>query len=88
MKEIKHTARGGTDICIYEHTETQIIGSFFNDKDKPEVGDIINTAYEKPNYVVVKIIENRDACIHSDCRKNPNNAYFILEVDRVNPQRL
>jgi len=83
MKKIEHKACGESSICIYEHTETKIRGSFFS-SEKPEVGDLINTAFKRYDYEVLNIIENRDACINLECDKDPKNALFILEVKRCN----
>lgn len=59
-----------TKINIFEHTETYIKGSFFN--EQPKVGDVVMSHQKRENnflhvYQVEEIISQRDAIIQKRC---------------------
>jgi hypothetical protein len=81
-KILKHRFRNA-DICIYKHTDNEIVDSFF--KEKPEIGDLImsHNKRERGNVLLYEIVSNRDSLISADSNYNPALAYFELEVKNV-----
>lgn len=85
MKKLVHTQESN-EICIYKINSNFIEGSFFG--QKPEIGDIIlsHTCRDGSSlipFLVKKVIEKRDANIHSECTFDKTNAWMQLEVENV-----
>lgn len=85
MNLIKHM-QSNADVCIYEHTEELLIGSFF--KTKPKAGSIIVSFTKRTSnsyylYEVVEVLKMRDAKISSTSKYNPVDAYFELKVRNI-----
>lgn len=80
MAEIKHMYND-TSVCIYEHKNQYIKGSFF--KEKPKVGDYLFLYNGRRKHLITGIISNKDATISSDCTYNPSKALFELNVKYI-----
>jgi len=88
MKELIHAQNQGgiSFLNVGVFTGKVIKGVFF--EDKPVVADLfMSHAFRTTNHMkifeVVDIVTNRNAKIHSDCKRNPKNAYFELKVKDV-----
>ena len=85
MKTFIHD-RKNSEICIYEHSEIYLRGSFF--KEKSAVNDIIMSHNKRePSflyvYKIIEIISQKTPLINDKCLFNPENASMELKVVNI-----